>query len=117
MSLALLLPDPGFAQIGIRGGINLTDFVGDDAGETDSKAGLNLGASFRILNFGPVAIVPEVYYAQKGAKRSFVTIPDGPGTPNDGTPGEHRSSSRTSSSRSSPGSSCRISRTAASGRT
>lgn len=88
LSLALLLPDAGFAQIGIRGGINLTDFVGDDAGDTDSKAGLNLGASFRILNFGPVAIVPEVYYAQKGAKRSFFTDPIGPESLNDQTTGE-----------------------------
>ena len=51
---------PGF---GIKGGVNLTEFVG---GEGDTKTGLNLGASIPLFNLGPVQIVPEIFYAQKG---------------------------------------------------
>ena len=59
---------PTKAQIGIRGGMNLTKFVGGDAGENEAATGLNLGASIPILRIGPLSIVPEVYYAEKGAK-------------------------------------------------
>jgi hypothetical protein len=56
-------------QFGIRGGVNLTKFVGDDGASSESTTGLNLGASIPLLTLGPLSIVPEVYYAQKGAKQ------------------------------------------------
>jgi hypothetical protein len=57
---------PASAQFGIRGGVNLTKFVGGDAGDSDAATGLNLGASIPLIRIGPVSIVPEVYYSQKG---------------------------------------------------
>ena len=66
---ALLLvfagPSHASAQFGLRGGINLSRFVGGDA-ESDGTAGLNLGASIPLFRIGPVGLVPEVYYASKG---------------------------------------------------
>lgn len=62
------LAAPAEAQFGIRGGINLSKFIGDDAGEADTKQGLNFGGSFRLFGVGPLSIVPEVFYSQKGAK-------------------------------------------------
>jgi hypothetical protein len=60
---------PVAAQFGIRGGMNLTKFVGGDAGENEASTGLNLGASIPILRIGPLSIVPEVYYSEKGSKQ------------------------------------------------
>lgn len=69
---------PAPAQgIGLRGGLNLADFVGSGAPEGESSVGLNAGGSFQLLSFGPVSVGPEVYYAQKGTKRSQVSLPDG----------------------------------------
>lgn len=63
------LATPACAQFGIRGGMNLTKFVGGDAGESEGTTGLNLGASIPLISFGPLSIVPEVYYSQKGSKQ------------------------------------------------
>lgn len=77
------------AQIGIRGGINLSQFVGEDVSETEELLGLNAGLSFSIINFGPVSIVPEIYYAEKGTRfteqiRQFQqTDPEMPVNPED----------------------------------
>ena len=60
---------PATAQFGIRGGMNLTKFVGGDAGESEATTGLNLGASIPLLRIGPLSIVPEVYYSEKGSKQ------------------------------------------------
>lgn len=56
---------PLSAQFGIRGGMNLSKFVGGDA-ESGTDRGLNLGASIPLLNLGPISLVPEVYYSMKG---------------------------------------------------
>lgn len=58
------------AQVGIRGGVNLTKFVGGDAADYQSAQGLNLGMSVPLFRMGPLSLVPEVYYSQKGAKQS-----------------------------------------------
>jgi hypothetical protein len=63
--LALASADSVSAQFGLRGGINLSRFVGQDA-DRDSHAGLNLGASIPLFRVGPLRIVPEVYYAKRG---------------------------------------------------
>lgn len=62
------LAAPAHAQFGIRGGMNLTKFVGGPT-DTEEKTGLNLGLSIPLLRIGPVSIVPEVYYSEKGAKQ------------------------------------------------
>jgi hypothetical protein len=58
-------PAPAAAQFGLRGGVNLSRFVGGDT-ESDPRAGLNLGASIPLFRVGPLALVPEVYYSAKG---------------------------------------------------
>lgn len=60
---------PAMAQFGIRGGMNLTKFVGGDAGENEASTGLNLGLSIPLIHIGSVSIVPEVYYSEKGSKQ------------------------------------------------
>lgn len=59
---------PAAAQFGFRGGMNLSKFVGADAAPNESARGLNLGATIALFHIGPVSIVPEVYYAEKGSK-------------------------------------------------
>ena len=60
---------PAVAQFGFRGGMNLSRFVGSAASNSESATGLNVGASISLIHLGPVSIVPEVYYSQKGAKQ------------------------------------------------
>jgi len=63
-----IFPDSSYSQIGIRGGVNLSKFVGADVEGSEDLLGLNAGLSFSIINIGPVSIVPEVYYAEKGTR-------------------------------------------------
>lgn len=51
-----------------RGGLNLSKFVGGDAGENDTKTGLNLGAAFAPIRISYFSLVLEGYYRQKGAE-------------------------------------------------
>lgn len=60
---------PAAAQFGLRGGVDLTRFVGRDARNVETKTGMRLGGSLQLLRIGPLAIVPEVHYAQKGARQ------------------------------------------------
>lgn len=64
----ILLATPAYSQIGLRGGINLSHFVGEDVSETEGLMGLNAGLSFSLINIGPISLVPEVYYAEKGTR-------------------------------------------------
>ncbi len=59
-----------YGQLGIRGGINLSSFIGSDSGNAEGVMGLNAGVSFTLIRFGPVSITPEIYYAEKGARFS-----------------------------------------------
>lgn len=52
----------------LAGGLNLADFVGDDAGDVEQKPGLDLGASVPLVRFGPAQLRAEGYYRQKGAR-------------------------------------------------
>jgi hypothetical protein len=58
---------PAAAQFGFRGGANLSKFVGGDT-ESESKTKMKLGATIPLLHVGPVSLVPEVYYAQRGTQ-------------------------------------------------
>ena len=60
---------PAAGQFGLRGGMNLSKFVGSGASNSSSATGLNVGASIPLIHIGPLSIVPEVYYSQKGAKQ------------------------------------------------
>src|SRR5262245_15125375 len=63
------LATPAAAQFGLRGGVNLTKFVGHDASNIQSEQGLNFGGTVPLIHIGWVSLVPEVYYSQKGAKQ------------------------------------------------
>lgn len=67
--IPMLLPGPAQAQLGIKGGINVVDFFGDDVQEADRRPRLAGGASFDFLSLGPLTLAPEMYYAQKGAEQ------------------------------------------------
>jgi hypothetical protein len=72
LAFLLLGPAPVSAQFGgfgLRGGVNLTKFVGGDAGAAESKQGLRVGGAISLLSLGPVSITPEIYYAQKGSRQ------------------------------------------------
>lgn len=59
---------PAAAQFRLAGGVNLSDFFGDDAGQTDRKSGLDLGLSMPLFRMGRAQLVAEGYYRQKGAR-------------------------------------------------
>lgn len=59
-------PRPVSGQFTLKGGVNLASFLGSDAGDAGSVTGLNLGGSFGLLGLGPVRLLGEVYYRQKG---------------------------------------------------
>ncbi|MGI9628369.1 MAG: outer membrane beta-barrel protein [Longimicrobiales bacterium] len=67
LALSVALPAPGDAQIGIRGGINLTDFFGDRVDNTDPVQSMSYGLTAGLIRIGPVQIVAEGYYRKKGA--------------------------------------------------
>src|SRR5262245_2511196 len=69
-SALLVATRPAEAQFGFRGGFNLSKFVGGDATD-EAKTRLNLGASIPLFHVGPVSLVPEVYYAQRGGDRQL----------------------------------------------
>lgn len=66
--LSTFMAKAAFSQVGLRGGINLSKFVGEDVSETEDLMGLNAGLSFSVISLGPVSFVPEIYYAEKGTR-------------------------------------------------
>lgn len=72
--VALAVAAPVSGQLALRGGINLTNLVGSDAGNTDPVRGLNLGASLGLLEVSRFQIQAEVYYRQKGASGSLLDL-------------------------------------------
>lgn len=77
--VAITLATPAAGQLGLRGGMNLSKFVGGDATNTQTTKRLNAGGSFSLIHIGPVSLVPEVYYSQKGARELASTLTN-PGT-------------------------------------
>jgi hypothetical protein len=58
---------PGF---GLKGGLNFSNFGGDDAGTWDSRTGFSFGG-FLVSSFSDLfSIQPELLYTTKGAKRT-----------------------------------------------
>ncbi|MFO7446171.1 MAG: porin family protein [Ignavibacteriaceae bacterium] len=65
----LVLGSTAFAQMnfGVKAGLNVSNFGGDDADDTDSKTGLVLGG-YMIYRFSDMfALQPELLYSMKGA--------------------------------------------------
>ncbi len=57
---------PAQSQLALRGGYDLTNFFGDGI-QADNRQELGFGGSFGIVSFGPVVLMAEAYYRQKGA--------------------------------------------------
>ncbi|HEX6939459.1 MAG TPA: porin family protein [Longimicrobiales bacterium] len=71
---AAALPRVGQAQglsLGVKAGVNMANFTGDDAPDTDMRTGFTAGAYLRLSTPGMFAIQPEVLFSQKGAQQSF----------------------------------------------
>jgi hypothetical protein len=67
---AVLLADAALSQVdfGIRGGLNVSTFSGDDAEDSEAKLGA-LGGLFLNYAFSPaLSVQPEVLFSQKGAQ-------------------------------------------------
>jgi hypothetical protein len=82
LSLFSALPGTASAQQGfaIRGGLNLSRFVGGDV-DSQARRGLNLGGAMRILGAGPLGLWIEGYYRQKGAQNvDLATVATSPGS-------------------------------------
>src|SRR5262245_15596083 len=60
-------PRPASAQFRLGGGMNLSDFFGDNVGDNERKSGLDMGLSMPLFRTGPLALRAEGYYRQKGA--------------------------------------------------
>jgi hypothetical protein len=66
--LGLLASEPLDGQFRVSGGYDLTTFFGSGAEGASSRASLGLGGSAALLSVGPVILVAEAYYRQKGAR-------------------------------------------------
>lgn len=62
----LLLPEAALAQLGIRGGLSLSDLAGSGVQTSEQRQGLTGGAGWTLLRLGPLEIGPELAYVQKG---------------------------------------------------
>jgi hypothetical protein len=73
----VLMPGDAAAQrpfrVGVIGGVNMSNLSGDDAEDTGSKIGFDVGGLLQIPVGEIVTIQPEVHYSQRGAEF------DGPG--------------------------------------
>jgi opacity protein-like surface antigen len=58
-------------KIGIKGGVNFSNFFIDDVNDNNAKAGLNLGLFAKLPVSKGVSIQPELLYSSKGAKVSY----------------------------------------------
>jgi hypothetical protein len=53
--------------LGVNGGFVSSTYVGDDAEDTESESGFNIGATLAIpLGSGRLALAPGIYWIQKG---------------------------------------------------
>ncbi|HSB94345.1 MAG TPA: porin family protein [Flavitalea sp.] len=58
-------------KIGIKGGVNFSNFFIDDVKDNNVKTGLNLGLFAKLPVSHGVSIQPELLYSSKGAKVSY----------------------------------------------
>ncbi|MDT8340023.1 MAG: porin family protein [Longimicrobiales bacterium] len=72
-------PAAGQAVLGFHGGVNIADLGGDDVSDTDTRTGLNVGASVLFPLSGNWGLYLEGSYSEKGAEFSDV---DGSGALN-----------------------------------
>jgi hypothetical protein len=61
-------------NIGVKGGLNFYDINSNTGGNTDYKAGFNLGLLGHIHLTGNFGLQPEIYYSLQGAKSGNTNI-------------------------------------------
>jgi len=71
---ALSAPLSAQAVLGIHGGVNIANFGGDDVEDTDSRTGINLGASVLFSLGEKVGVSLGANYSQMGADLSVEGI-------------------------------------------
>jgi len=59
------------ASFGIKGGVNLSNFIGEDAERNSTKTGF-IGGAFFCFNFTTFCIQPEILYTQKGCVSDLI---------------------------------------------
>ncbi|TVR56200.1 MAG: hypothetical protein EA421_04285 [Gemmatimonadales bacterium] len=83
--VGLGIPLSASAQLGLRGGLSLSDLAGSGVQTAEQRQGLTGGAGWTLFRLGPVEIAPELSYVQKGTGDLFLAAqqPGGglPGTP------------------------------------
>jgi hypothetical protein len=83
--LSMLVLSPVFAQeqnvtrVGVKGGVNFSNFRVGDIGDNNIKAGLNLGLFAKLPVSDAVAIQPELLYSSKGSKIEYDNFIQGEG--------------------------------------
>lgn len=77
---------PAFAQesqnvlrLGVKGGLNFSNFRVDEIADNNIKAGLNLGLFVRMPVSPTVSIQPELLYSSKGSKLRYDNFLQGEG--------------------------------------
>lgn len=68
IDLSKPFPQEKRTKFGLKVGMNMANFSGDDAEGTDSKIGLAIGGSFTFNLNDKFAIRPEFFYSTKGSK-------------------------------------------------
>ena len=65
----LLVATPTLAQtdVGLKGGLNLSSFYGENIGEATTRQGHIFGAFLNTGLWGPFSVQPEAYYSRRGA--------------------------------------------------
>lgn len=58
-------------RIGIKAGLNLSNFYSDEVNDNNLKAGLNAGVYAKLPVARGFSIQPELLYSNKGSKRSY----------------------------------------------
>lgn len=66
--LALVAAPPAEAQFRVSGGYDLTSFFGAGQEGASTRASLGFGGSAALLSLGPLIVMGEAYYRQKGAR-------------------------------------------------
>lgn len=61
-------------QIGVKGGVNLSNFYVDEVQDNNMKVGLNLGLFAKLPVTSGFAIQPELLYSSKGSKIAYNNI-------------------------------------------
>lgn len=61
-------------QIGVKGGVNLSNFYVDEVQDNNMKVGLNLGLFAKLPVTSGFAIQPEPLYSSKGSKIAYNNI-------------------------------------------